>query len=107
MRGVKKDGGKLPIGIVCQRQFPKAIAGVAECSKFGHDKYHETDVDWCNIHRVDNGVERYMNAMYRHMQDAGPELSGRCSETGIEHVKHAAWNALAMLELIQRQKNDD
>ena len=102
--GKKADNDKLPLSIVIQRQFPNALKAVAECSQYGNKKYHETDKDWCNLHRVDNGVERYSNAMMRHFLAAGKELDQKDNETNLEHVKHMVWNALSLLEVIEQQK---
>lgn len=104
-KGAKLDDSKLPLSIVIQRQFPNALKAVAECSQFGHDKYKDLgDKDWCNLHRVDNGVERYSNAMMRHFLAAGKELDQKDNETNLEHVKHMVWNALSLLEVIEQQK---
>lgn len=102
--GAKLDDGKLPLAIVVQRQFPNALKGVAECSLYGNNKYKETDKDWCNLHRVDNSVERYSNAMMRHFLDAGTNMESMDKETNILHVKHMVWNALALLEILERKQ---
>lgn len=104
MSGVKKDNGKLPLGIVCQRQFPNALKMVAEGSKAGHDKYKETDPDWLNFKRVEGGGERYLNALYRHLAASGGNLDLIDQETGVEHIKLAAWNMLALLESINKEQ---
>jgi len=103
MEGEKLDIGKLPLGIVIQRQFPNALKGVAECSLYGHNKYKETDADWCNLHRVEAGEDRYLDALHRHLMDAGGDLRGKDSETGLAHLKHAVWNALCLLEIVERK----
>ncbi len=103
--GSKKDDGKLPIATVIQKQFPNAIKAISECSLFGHEKYKDLgDADWLNLHRVENGVDRYANAMMRHLLEAGIDFTNIDSETGLNHIKHAVWNALALLEIIERQK---
>lgn len=103
--GEKTDSNKLPMSIVIQRQFPNALKAVAECSQLGHKKYEAEDLDWCNLHRVSNGVERYSNAMMRHFLEAGSDFSKLDEETKLEHIKHTVWNALSMLELIEQHKN--
>lgn len=105
MEGEKKDSGKLPLGIVIQRQFPRALKAVAECSAFGNMKYKEVDKDWLNCSRVPNGKERYLNAMFRHILEAGKDLNDIDIETGLEHIKHGVWNALQLLEIIELEKD--
>ena len=102
--GEKQDNGKLPLGIVVQRQFPYALASVAECSQYGHEKYKETDADWLNCQRVENGEERYLNALMRHLLEAGVNLDQKDKDSGLEHIKHAAWNMLQLIEIIELKK---
>lgn len=99
--GQKNDNGKLPVGIVIHRQFPNALKAIAECSKYGHDKYSEQDVDWLNCQRVENGQERYLNATMRHLLESGINLDELDSESGLSHLKHAAWNMMQLLEILE------
>ena len=99
--GVKSDKGK-PLLYVIFKQFPNALAGVATCSKFGHDKY-ELNGDWDNWRRLEDAEFRYSNALIRHTVADGED-----PESGILHAAHAAWNALARLELmLQNKKSKD
>lgn len=98
--GNKKDDGKLPLGIVIQRQFPSALKMISEASLYGHNKYSDTDLDWLNCKRVENGKERYLNAMFRHALDSGIDLTNKDPETGLMHIVHAVWNGLQLLETI-------
>ena len=91
MIGVKLSDDKAPMGMIL-RQFPLALEAVAERSKFGHEKYIESDQDWMNFKRVPNAEEQYFNASVRHLAEIGEEDS-------IEHLKAAAWNILAALQL--------
>ena len=77
--------------------FPRAAKSVAEVSTFGADKY-----EWNGWKSVSNGVNRYSDAMMRHLLDeaAGEEVD---SDSGLRHSAHLAWNALARLELILQQ----
>lgn len=102
-KGAKLDDSKLPLSIVIQRQFPNALKAIAECSQYGNLKYHETDKDWCNMHRVENGEERYANAMMRHFLAAGKDLKIRDEESNLPHLYHAAWNMLSLLQIIEQQ----
>lgn len=65
---------------------------------FGAKKY--TEQGWCV---VENGVQRYTNAMYRHLllEAMGEEND---VESELLHSAHTAWNALARLELQLRQR---
>lgn len=104
--GVKNDSGKLPVGIVIQRQFPKALKRISEASEYGHIKYRETDYDYLNAQRVDNKRDRYLNAMFRHLLDSGVNLENKDPETGIEHLVHAVWNGLQLLEAIENEREE-
>lgn len=108
--GNKEDNGKLPLGVVIHRQFPNALKAIAECSQYGHEKYKETDLDWLNCHRVENGEERYADAMMRHFLDSGIDFKGVDSGekgSGLEHIKQAAWNMLLLVEILERKKLDN
>lgn len=94
MSSQKKDEGKPPMwrGLLCY--FPHALRGVAQVSQFGNEKYHE----WGGWRRVENAQERYADALQRHLARyaEGDVLD---LESGLPHLAHAAWNALAILEL--------
>ena len=65
---------------------------------YGANKY--TDNGWMS---VPNGVQRYTDAMYRHLfSEAVGEQCDR--DTGLAHAAHAAWNALARLDLMLREE---
>lgn len=95
--GAKLDAGKPRPGLVLGG-FATALVAVVEVGTYGAQKY--TDNGW---KEVPNGVERYTDAMYRHLlAEASGEL--RDGDTGILHAAHAAWNALARLDLLIRGK---
>lgn len=96
----KFDQGKLPLGIVIQRQFPNALKMIAEASEYGHQKYIETDGDYMNCSRLPDRKERYLNAMARHLLDSGIDLKNVDPETQLMHITHAVWNGLQILEAI-------
>lgn len=107
--GLKEDKGKLPMGIVIQRQFPNALKAIAECSLYGHTKYIEQDQDWLNCQRLENPIERYSDAMMRHYMDSGidfKEIDGGEKGSQLEHIKHAAWNMLQLLEMLELKKQE-
>lgn len=93
----KHDAGKAPMwrGLMCY--FPRALRWVARVSQFGNDKYHE----WGGWTKVEDAQRRYADALGRHLAHyaAGETLD---PESGLPHLAHAAWNALAILELASR-----
>lgn len=98
--GAKDDSEKLPLGIVIQRQFPNALKALASTSQYGHNKYKETDQDWKNCFRVQDGEERYLNAGMRHLLDAGDKFDG-VDESGLPHIRHVVWNFMVLLEILE------
>lgn len=97
--GAKADAGKVRPNLVFSG-FPRALIRVAEVATFGANKY--SDGGWAH---VADGMERYTNAKQRH------ELSHACGEhydpeSGMLHLAHAAWNALAILELYLREHSN-
>lgn len=94
--GIKTDAGKPRAGLMVQ-DFALALQAVAEVTTFGAEKY--TASGWL---AVPNRQARYTDAMFRHLltEQAG-QL--RDPESGLLHAAHAAWNALARLELLLRE----
>ena len=94
--GAKLDAGKNRLGLVLGG-FPRALWAVGEIGTYGANKY--TDNGWMS---VENGIHRYTDAMYRHnlKESMGEE---RDLDTDYLHAAHAAWNALARLELKLRE----
>jgi hypothetical protein len=92
---VKHDHGKPRVGLM-MRGFPRAMLAVAEVTTFGAEKY-EPD-GW---QHVDGGIERYNDALDRHL--LARHISRVDSESQLPHLAHAAWNALAVLELELRR----
>jgi len=94
VRGVKGDTGKPPIFQGVLNLFPNAVEAVADVSAFGAKKY-----SWNNWKNVDDGVNRYTDAMIRHLlKESKGELLD--AETNLLHACSVAWNALARLELM-------
>jgi hypothetical protein len=95
--GAKLDAGKNRLGLVLGA-FSRALTCVGAVGTYGANKY--TDNGWLSVER---GQERYTDALYRHLMK---EASGEeCDpDTNIYHAAHSAWNALARLELIIREK---
>ena len=93
--GAKLDAGKAPMlrGVLCY--FPLALEQVARVSEYGSKKY-----SWKGWESVPDGINRYGDALVRHLVQEGED-----KDTGLLHASHAAWNALARLELMLRERN--
>lgn len=96
--GFKKDHGKPMAGLLTD--FSRALLAVSEVGTFGAQKYSRSN--WL---LVENGEERYNDAMWRHLLEAN--ISERDEESGCLHKVHAVWNALAELELMLISQDDD
>jgi hypothetical protein len=96
--GAKLDAGKSPVRRGLLEYFPRACLAIAEVSEFGAKKYA-----WKGWETVPDGINRYGDAQERHVCKAAIE-GPIDSETGLLHVAHEAWNALAKLELTLREK---
>lgn len=94
--GAKLDQGKLQAGILLQ--FSRALNAVLEVATFGAAKY--TRGGWQS---VENGRERYADAMFRHLlKETQEDLD---PDSGLPHEYHMVWNALARLELKLREQS--
>lgn len=91
--GAKLDGGKLRPALVLSG-FSRALSAVSEVGTYGAVKY--TDNGW---RTVPNGVNRYTEAMLRHLLDEWQGIEYDC-DSHLLHAAHTAWNALARLELM-------
>lgn len=92
--GAKDDTDKPRMGLVLGG-FHNALVEVAKVGTYGAAKY--SDDGW---QHVADGQARYTDAMLRHIFGAG----NTDPETGLLHMAHAAWNALAVLELMLRDR---
>ena len=94
--GTKLDAGKPRAGLVLG-DFSRALMAVAQVGTFGAEKYSPSG--WL---AVPDAIERYTDAMYRHLLY---EAQGEADDpdSGLAHAAHAAWNALARLELALRK----
>jgi hypothetical protein len=93
--GAKLDGGKPRMSLI-MNGFASALYEVAQVGTYGADKY--TDNGWVEVL---DGVSRYTDAMYRHLLFESSETHD--PESNLMHAAHAAWNALARLELMLRE----
>ena len=96
-RGAKVDAGKPDASLLLM--FGKALRAVAEVGTFGAQKY--TRGGW---QYVDDGRRRYTAALLRHVFEE--EYDDLDADSGLYHDAHAAWNALARLELRIREIDD-
>lgn len=98
-QGAKLDAGKVEVGLIFD-DMPRALLAVAEIGTYGRHKYSKSGWKY-----VENGIERYTNAMDRHRLKEGIETVDL--ETEMLHAAHLAWNALARLELMLREQQSD
>ena len=98
--GAKLDAGKNRLALV-EDGFAKALWAVGEVGTFGANKY--SDNGWM---QVPGGIGRYKDALRRHLNKAaqGEDVD---QDSGLPHLAHAAWNALAVLELWLREDVED
>lgn len=97
---IKYDAGKSPIFRGAVSYFPRALAAVAAVSEFGARKYA-----WKGWESVPDGYNRYSDALVRHLTYEG-QNEVLDPDSGLLHAAHAAWNALARLELLLKEDND-
>lgn len=94
--GSKLDANKPQASLLID--FGRALLAVAEVGSFGAKKY--TRGGW---QYVEDGKNRYTDAMIRHLLKEQIEEFDKDSE--LLHAAHCAWNALARLELMLREKD--
>lgn len=95
--GAKLDAGKVRPSLIFN-DMPRALLAVAEVGTFGANKY--SDGGW---QYVLGGINRYTDAMDRHRLKEFTEGS-HDKDSELLHAAHLAWNALARLELMLREK---
>jgi hypothetical protein len=95
--GKKFDKGKAPMYTGVIAYFPKALEAVAQISAYGANKYklNLADKNWM---KVPDGYARYTDALARHLGDSVSHVKDLESNLLVD--AHAAWNALARLELL-------
>ena len=92
----KYDAGKSPLFRGVIDYFPNALKLVGEVSAFGANKYA-----WGGWRNVPDGVNRYTDGLLRHIAEESINKDNPVDdESGFHHAAHAAWNALARLELM-------
>lgn len=95
--GKKYDDGKAPLYSGCLQYFPRALEAVAQVSAYGAKKY-KVPYEEQNWRKVEDGRERYTDAMARH-QLGEAKNDNVDPESGLAEDAMVAWNALARLEL--------
>ena len=95
--GAKDDKAKPMAGVLLD--FSRALQLVADVGTYGAKKYARQG--WCV---VPEGSQRYTDALVRHLLAIDVDPDGLDPETGLPHLAHVAWNALAVLELQARRK---
>ena len=98
--GSKLDAGKVPLWQGCISYFPRALSAVADVSAAGARKY-----TWRGWEGVPDGFVRYSNALARHFAMESREEFDR--DSGCRHAAQVAWNALARLEMLLKEKESD
>lgn len=93
--GIKYDQGKRRLGEMVV-DFKDPLLSVCGVWEFGANKYNKS-----NWKYVENGKDRYTNAMLRHLVEEEEEIID--SESGLLHATHVAWNALARLHFILQE----
>jgi hypothetical protein len=95
--GAKVDAGKVRMHLITGG-MARAITEVAKIATFGAAKY--TDGGWVT---VPDGFRRYEDAQQRHaaIRHMGETVD---PESGLLHLAHEAWNALAKLDLYLREQ---
>tara|TARA_R110000823_G_scaffold306886_2_gene429393 strand:+ start:585 stop:938 length:354 start_codon:yes stop_codon:yes gene_type:complete len=97
--GAKLDAGKPRVGLMFSG-FARALLKVSEVTTFGALKY--SPGGW---QHVEDGIKRYDDAKGRHLLYAAIEKID--TDSGLEHAAQEAWCALAKLELMLREEEDD
>ena len=100
--GAKLDDNKISITRGCLHYFPRALSAVAELSTIGAKKY-----SWRGWEAVPNGIHRYGDAMGRHELRIEGDYSRRDNDTGVLEATAVVWNALARLELILKELENE
>lgn len=95
--GAKLDSGKLRPGLVLG-DFAAALQEVSKVGTYGANKY--TDKGWMS---VPDAQKRYYDALWRHLLEDAKGLTYD-EESSLQHLAHAAWNILALLQFRAQEK---
>lgn len=100
VEGRKDDKNKMRFSLLIQG-MPKGIKSIVEVLEYGAIKYEPHS--W---QKVPKGLERYQDALYRHVNNEDGGLLAKDPESGLMHIAHIACNALFILELVAKSIED-
>lgn len=92
----KHDEGKLQISLVPTQ----IIKDIAQVRMYGNSKYGDPD-NWKTVH-----MNRYLDALMRHLLEVIKDPDSVDPESGIEHYKHAACNMAFICEMMSWPLSD-
>lgn len=93
-QNAKADAGKPRLSLV-----PKEIIyGIERVRSYGVQKYHAPE-NWRKVE-----VERYHEALLRHVLAMWDDIYKRDEESGLLHLEHAATNIAFILELMNESE---
>lgn len=95
MSGLKYDSEKIRMELVP----PEADISLARVLTFGAKKYG--DNTWQNL---DNAIPRYLGALKRHLALFQQDIYGIDEESGLYHIEHVLWNAMALTFFVFKAK---
>ena len=96
MKGIKHDNGKPRLAEMII-DFKEPLQELCKVWEFGANKYGKS-----NWKEVENGKNRYTNALLRHLVAEDENLTD--DESGLYHCAHIAFNALARMYFILKER---
>ena len=93
----KDDKNKLSWHLL-MKYFVNELTQLVRVLEFGARKYGET-----NYKTVPNFEDRYLSALYRHLNAATADPYSRDPDTGLSHYAHVVANALFLLQRINEE----
>lgn len=93
---IKADKGKPQ----CRLVPPEIIRDIARVREYGLKKYGSAE-SWRSVE-----VERYQDAMYRHLLAYIENPTGKDEESGLPHLWHIACNVAFLCELQKEVQNE-
>ena len=94
---IKADAGKRQLTLVPTQ----IIRDIAECREYGVAKYGARE-SWKSVE-----IQRYRDAMFRHMLAYLDDPDGVDEESGISHLKHLACNVAFLCELEKQEETNE
>lgn len=88
---IKADAGKARLSLVPMR----ILYDIAEVREYGNLKYGDPN-GWKRVE-----MQRYVDALLRHLTDFVENPTGKDEESGIAHYKHAACNMAFICHMMQ------